>query len=208
MDTWSDISIETAQKLRTQLNYQKRQYDLRLEENHYEVGDFVYRLNGASAHQQSQMVNNQKILLRAACQESVMLGKPLVIHCWDAVRSKAASHNCIELVRSIVQPETRIYLHCFSQSLGVAYQWSQRFHEVYLGISPIILWSPPAGMEEVVYQTSPDRLLLETDFPCLGTSPAQLYHVADKVRVWKKNQSSLEEVLLKAQQATVAFYHL
>ena len=154
------------------------------------------------------MVDNQKILLRAACQEAVMLGKPLVIHCRDAVRSEAASHDCMELVCSIVQPETRIYLHCFSQSLGVAYQWSQQFHEVYLGISPIVLRSPPARMEEVVYRTSPDCLLLETDSPCLGTSPAQLYHVAEKVWEWKKNQFSLEEVLLKARQATVVFYHL
>ena len=37
-----------SQKLRTQLKYQKRQYDLKLEENHYEVGDFVYRLNSTS----------------------------------------------------------------------------------------------------------------------------------------------------------------
>ena len=43
-----DVHRMASQKLRTQLNYQKRQYDLRLEENHYEVGDFVYRLNGAS----------------------------------------------------------------------------------------------------------------------------------------------------------------
>ena len=43
-----DVHNLASQKLRTQLNYQKRQYDLRLEENHYEVGDFVYRLNGAS----------------------------------------------------------------------------------------------------------------------------------------------------------------
>ena len=43
-----DVHRMASQKLRTQLNYQKCQYDLRLEENHYEVGDFVYRLNGAS----------------------------------------------------------------------------------------------------------------------------------------------------------------
>ena len=37
-----------AKKLRTQLKYQQRNYDLKLQETHYEVGDFVYRLNGAS----------------------------------------------------------------------------------------------------------------------------------------------------------------
>ena len=37
-----------SQRLRTQLKYQKRQYALKLEEKHYEVGDFVYRLNSTS----------------------------------------------------------------------------------------------------------------------------------------------------------------
>ena len=43
-----DVHALASKKLRTQLNYQKRYYDLKLEENHYEVGDFVYRLNGAT----------------------------------------------------------------------------------------------------------------------------------------------------------------
>ena len=43
-----DVHALASQKLRTQLNYQKHYYDLKLEENHYEVGDFVYRLNGAT----------------------------------------------------------------------------------------------------------------------------------------------------------------
>ena len=37
-----------TKKLRSQLKYQQRAYDLKLQETHYEVGDFVYRLNGAS----------------------------------------------------------------------------------------------------------------------------------------------------------------
>ena len=43
-----DIHTLASKKLQKQLNYQKRYYDLKLEENHYEVGDFVYRLNGAT----------------------------------------------------------------------------------------------------------------------------------------------------------------
>ena len=42
------LCLFSCKKLRTQLNYQKRYYDLKLEENHYEVGDFVYQLNGAT----------------------------------------------------------------------------------------------------------------------------------------------------------------
>ena len=37
-----------TKKLRSQLKYQQRAYDLKLQETHYEVGDFVYWLNGAS----------------------------------------------------------------------------------------------------------------------------------------------------------------
>ena len=37
-----DVHTLASKKLRTQLNYQKRYYDLKREENHYEAGDFVY----------------------------------------------------------------------------------------------------------------------------------------------------------------------
>ena len=37
-----------TKKLRSQLKYQQKAYDLKLQETHYEVGDFVYWLNGAS----------------------------------------------------------------------------------------------------------------------------------------------------------------
>ena len=43
-----------AKKLRTQLKYQQRNYDLKLQETHYEVGDFVYQLNGASKSGESK----------------------------------------------------------------------------------------------------------------------------------------------------------
>ena len=43
-----DVHTLDSKKLQTQLNYQKRYYNLKLEENHYEVGYFVYRLNGAT----------------------------------------------------------------------------------------------------------------------------------------------------------------
>ena len=37
-----------TKKLPTQLKYQQRAYDLKLQETHYEVGNFIYWLNGAS----------------------------------------------------------------------------------------------------------------------------------------------------------------
>ena len=43
-----DVHTSASKKLQTQLNYQKCYYNLKLEENHYEVGDFVYLLNGAT----------------------------------------------------------------------------------------------------------------------------------------------------------------
>jgi hypothetical protein len=47
-ETLREVHELAAEKLRTQLRYQKRTYDLKLFERHYEVGDLVYRLNGAS----------------------------------------------------------------------------------------------------------------------------------------------------------------
>ena len=51
-----DVYTLASKKLRTQLNYQKCYYNLKLEENHYEVGDFVYRLNGATKLGESKML--------------------------------------------------------------------------------------------------------------------------------------------------------
>ena len=46
--TLKEVHALATKHLRSMLRYQKRYYDLRLQENHYEVGDFVYRLNNAS----------------------------------------------------------------------------------------------------------------------------------------------------------------
>ena len=44
-------------KLRSQMQYQKWTYDLKLQENHYEVGDFVFRCNKASKVGSSRKLN-------------------------------------------------------------------------------------------------------------------------------------------------------
>ena len=174
-----------------------------------EVGLDYFRIDHRlSQWQWARVIHTQQKLLQSVCDEAALLKKPIVIHCRDAVGSEDASHDCIQIMSSTLPLSKPIYLHCFSQFLGVAYEWTQHFQEVYLGISPIILHSPPAGMEEVVCHTPYDCLLLETDSPCLGTSPAQLYHITEKVQDWKKDDTSLDNILLKAWQATLAFYHL
>ena len=43
-----EIHSLATQKMRSQMQYQKRNYDLKLQEYHYDVGDFVFRCNKAS----------------------------------------------------------------------------------------------------------------------------------------------------------------
>ena len=52
-----------AKKLRIQLKYQQRNYDLKLQETHYEVGDFIYWLNGASKTGESKKLKPVWVVL-------------------------------------------------------------------------------------------------------------------------------------------------
>ena len=52
-----EVHSLATHKLRSQMQYQKRTYDLKLQENHYEVGDFVFRCNKASKVGSSRKLN-------------------------------------------------------------------------------------------------------------------------------------------------------
>ena len=52
-----EIHSLATQKMRSQMQYQKRSYDLKLQEYHYEVGDFVFRCNKASKVGSSKKLN-------------------------------------------------------------------------------------------------------------------------------------------------------
>ena len=52
-----EIHSLATQKMRSQMQYQKRNYNLKLQEYHYEVGDFVFRCNKASKVGSSKKLN-------------------------------------------------------------------------------------------------------------------------------------------------------
>ena len=52
-----EIHSLATQKMRSQMQYQKWNYDLKLQEYHYEVGDFVFRCNKASKVGSSKKLN-------------------------------------------------------------------------------------------------------------------------------------------------------
>ena len=57
-ETLREIHSLAASKLRSQMQYQKRTHDLKLQEHHYEVGDFVFRCRDACKTGSSKKLNS------------------------------------------------------------------------------------------------------------------------------------------------------
>ena len=133
-----------------------------------EVGLDYKRLKDLHQDQQQQQRQNQAALLKFSLQVARKQSLPVVIHCRDADGSCEASMDCMEVLRSHLEADHRIYLHCYSQGKDMLLRWLQLFHNLKLGISPIILSERPnSEMFSIVENLHADRLLLETDAPYL-----------------------------------------
>jgi TatD DNase family protein len=87
---------------------------------------------------------------------------PVVIHSRDAV------NECIEVVREHQQGKLKGVFHCFT---GTAQQASEIIAlGFYLGIGGVLTFKN-AGLDKVVEQTGPERIVLETDAPYLAPVP-------------------------------------
>lgn len=119
------------------------------------------------------------------------VGKPLVIHCREAV------DDCLGILEDF--PGLKMVFHCFTGTQAEARRILDAGYS--LGFTGVITFKPSAELREVVKLTPMDRLLIETDSPYLTpepmrkqkvNEPAMVTHVAAKVGELKR--LSVEEV--------------
>ena len=128
-----------SQKLRTQLKYQKRPYDLKLEENHYEVGDFVYRLNSTSKVGESKKL--KPVWLGPLVVTAVI--NPVLFHVKDRKNEFVLHHDRLKPCKDRVVPLWMCQMHHNMLDLDttLAYDEAEQAEEV----PPSTLVSPSVG---------------------------------------------------------------
>lgn len=88
------------------------------------------------------------------------IGKPLVIHSWDA------ESECFEMVKNA---GVDVVFHCFSGPRELAKEITE--HGFYVSISTMVLFSK--NIRKIAGDIPLDRLLLETDSPFLSPNKEQ-----------------------------------
>ena len=86
------------------MKYQQRNYDLKLQETHYEVGDFVYRLNGASKTGESKKL--KPVWVGPLVVTDVL--NPILFRVKDCKKEYVLHHNHLKLCEDCHIP---LWLH-------------------------------------------------------------------------------------------------
>ena len=142
----------------------------------------------------------QEVIFRRFIELAQELGKPLVIHSWDAER------ECFEMVKDSGIP---CIFHCYSGRKELAME-ILRVPDFYISISTQILFNK--NLRKVAKATPLDRLLLETDSPFLSpvqgerNVPWNILKSADKLSELLHLDSS--EVLNAARENAVRVFSL
>ena len=129
------------------------------------------------------------------------LGKPLVIHSWDAER------ECFEMVKD---SDTKCVFHCFGGKRDLAKEIISK--GFYISISTMVLFSK--NVRKVAGNIPMGRLLLETDSPFLSPDkekdprnyPWNIKLAAEKIAEIRR--ISKEEVLQIAKENAVKVFNL
>ena len=98
----------------------------------------------------------QKRVFREFIELAQELGKPLVIHSWDAER------DCFDMVKD---SRLKVIFHCFSGKADLAQEIIQ-VPDFYISISTQVLFNK--GIRKVAKAIPLERMLLETDSPFLS----------------------------------------
>jgi Tat protein secretion system quality control protein TatD with DNase activity len=61
-----------------------------------------------------------------------------------------------------------IHFHCWTYDFTTYKKWSKRFHNMFVGLSPLVLKS--TEVQKVAKEMPTNRILLETDAPFLPVS--------------------------------------
>lgn len=136
----------------------------------------------------------QRRFFEAQLEMAGELGKPVVIHCREAI------DDALSVLRGF--PSTRAVFHCFTGSIAEAGQvLSAGF---FIGLTGAATFRKSQSLREVARTTPRDRLLIETDAPYLTpeplrriktNEPAFVVHVADVVAAeWQCDRVEVDRV--------------
>jgi len=121
----------------------------------------------------------QRARFREHIKAALATQKPLIIH------TRQAAEDTIKLLREENAQKIGGVMHCFSESLDIAYQSIEL--NFYISFSGILTFKNATALQEVARKIPLERILIETDSPYLapvpfrGTQnhPALVKHVAE-----------------------------
>ncbi|NTW15813.1 MAG: TatD family hydrolase [Candidatus Moranbacteria bacterium] len=120
-----------------------------LDYHHFEEGDDV-----------EMMKDEQKSVLRGFVRLADEVGKPMIIHCWDA-------YDDLLSLLDAVMPEKRGIIHSFIGSYKTAKKFLDRGWMI--GINGIATYSD--SYDRLIREVPLDRIVVETDCPYLAPVP-------------------------------------
>ncbi|NTW46413.1 MAG: TatD family hydrolase [Candidatus Moranbacteria bacterium] len=120
-----------------------------LDYHHFEEGDDV-----------EMMKDEQKSVLRGFVRLADEVGKPMIIHCWDA-------YDDLLSLLDEVMPEKRGIIHSFIGSYKTAKKFLDRGWMI--GINGIATYSD--SYDRLIREVPLDRIVVETDCPYLAPVP-------------------------------------
>lgn len=102
----------------------------------------------------------------------------MLYNCYYA-KNNSASCNCrsclvilligywtfLLFVVQYVPRDHKIHCHCFTTHYRSALEWTSRFPNLFIGLTPLVTYHSAVEIHEVAQQLELDRLLLETDAP-------------------------------------------
>lgn len=161
-----------------------------------ETGLDYYRTHTEEAQEE------QRARFREHIKASQATRKPLIIH------TRQAAEDTIKLMAAENAQEVGGVMHCFAESLDVAYQAMEL--NFYISFSGIVTFKNATALQEVARKIPLERILIETDSPYLApvpfrgkqNHPALVKHVAEALAALRG--VSYEEI---AEVTTQNFYN-
>jgi TatD DNase family protein len=143
----------------------------------------------------------QRTRFREHIKAALNTSKPLIIH------TRQAAEDTIRLMAEENAQQIGGVMHCFSESLDIAYQAMDL--NFYISFSGILTFKNASALQEVARKIPLERILIETDSPYLApvpyrgkqNHPALVKHVAEALAALRN--ISYEEV---AETTTHNFY--
>ena len=116
---------------------------------HYGVGEENHRI--------------QRFILDSMCEFAETHHLPIVIHCRDA------AEDLLEILSR--HRLGKIYLHCYQEDAEFAERLLNQGYDVIFGFTGIITFKSAEALRETAKALPLDRIVTETDSPCLSPVP-------------------------------------